>query len=171
MTENIMRKIVSREHTMTNSHEYVILHLECGHTRTLRNMRNVLKVSGESADGSTACCWGCCKEAEDPTPSEIARAKYQYNTFGPKAIIGAMALAITLALALAGTQSYANAKGSRKDSASTPIRQITIALTPDIAHYIPEDGDVQSGTSGGEIHNWVVDYKGKRIGELTVKFE
>jgi hypothetical protein len=49
-----MKKILRVEHTFTNSAEWVILHLECGHTRSLR----AAEYSHPNKTG-TACCWDC----------------------------------------------------------------------------------------------------------------
>jgi hypothetical protein len=48
------KKILRVEHTFTNSAEWVILHLECGHTRSLR----AAEYSHPNKTG-TACCWDC----------------------------------------------------------------------------------------------------------------
>jgi hypothetical protein len=48
------KKILRVEHTFTNSAEWVILHLECGHTRSLR----AAEYSHPNKTG-TARCWDC----------------------------------------------------------------------------------------------------------------
>lgn len=65
------------------------------------------------------------------------------------------------------------AKGPKS---STVIHQVEIsgfiALTPELSPKLKEGDklEVESGTAGGEIRNWLIDSSGHRIGEIKIVF-